>query len=118
MSGDREWAMGQPMTFNLDTLGPQDRVGLVTFPAPGLSLEPGPDLQAVRKALSKVVGRSRLRVGRVSVSEALAYGRNFEIYHDGKLGADRRGINARAAIADGRLVRDYAEHGNARQKIS
>jgi len=57
----------------LDGLGPSDRVGLVTYPPPGPSVELTGDLARVREALLKVTGRSRLVVRRVSVTEALIY---------------------------------------------
>lgn len=57
----------------LDGLGPSDRVGLLTYPPPGPSVELTGEVARVREALLKVTGRSRLVVGRVSVTEALIY---------------------------------------------
>lgn len=57
----------------LDALGPNDRVGLVTFPAPGLNVEAGRDRAPVRQALERVVGKASPGSRRMTVTEAMAF---------------------------------------------
>lgn len=56
----------------LDRLTPADRVALLAFPA-GPAVEFTADRAKLREALGRVVGRSRLRLARVSAEEALAF---------------------------------------------
>lgn len=56
----------------LDQLNPNDRTGLVAFPA-GVSVEFTAEHAQVREALGKVVGRARRLSDRVSVTEAIAH---------------------------------------------
>jgi len=64
----------------LDRLTPADRVGLVSFPPPGPTVEFTADREEVREALKKVVGRSDLRRRRITLTEALSYSQRRDRY--------------------------------------
>jgi VWFA-related protein len=57
----------------LDTLGPNDQVGLLSLASGGPSVEFTGEHVLVREALGKIVGRARRGSGRIGLSEALAY---------------------------------------------